>query len=189
MQTASEMHDVFENIRVIAATRPLGIYHHGTLTDRWWVEGKIDRVKDYLACMRDCGVQVGLGTHFPEVVEYVEEKGWDLDFYMTCVYNLNRKPRDGVAATGGFVPEHFDENDPPRMYQTIRAAKKTCLAFKIMAAGRRAETQEMVRAAFVEAFANIKPTDAVVVGMFDKHVPDQIARNVQYTLEACAPTA
>ena len=70
------------------------------------------------------------------------------------------------------------------MYQTIRATKKTCLAFKIMAAGRRCQTRETVRAAFREAFANVKPTDGVVVGMFDKHVP-QTALNVQYAAEAC----
>ena len=83
-QTASEMHDVFQNIRILAAAGTMGIYHHGSRTDRWWVSGEIDRVEDYLKCMRDCGVQVGLGTHFPEVIEYSEERGWDVDFYMAC---------------------------------------------------------------------------------------------------------
>jgi hypothetical protein len=32
-QTASEMHDVYQNIRVIAAVGAAGIYHHGTATD------------------------------------------------------------------------------------------------------------------------------------------------------------
>jgi len=183
-QTASEMHDVFENIRVIAATRPLGIYHHGTQTDRWWLSGEIDRVRDYLKCMRDCGVQVGLGTHFPEVIAYAEERGWDLDFYMACLYNLNRRPRDGGGASGAFEVEEFLESDPPRMLETIRATRKTCLAFKMLAAGRRGHTQEAVRAAFRDVFAGIKPTDAVVVGMFDKYL-QQIPLNVQYTLQAC----
>ena len=39
-------------------------------------------------------------------------------------------------------------------------------------------------AAFRFAFENIKPKDAVVVGMFPKY-EDQIALNVQHTIEAC----
>ena len=38
------------------------------------MSANIDKVRDYLKCMRDCGVQVGLGTHYPEVIEYAEEK-------------------------------------------------------------------------------------------------------------------
>ena len=66
--------------------------------------------------------------------------------------------------------ERFLERTRRGMYQTIRATTRTCLAFKILAACRRCETQEMVRATFRTAFANIKPPDAVVVGMFDKHL-------------------
>ena len=71
-QTASEMHDVFQNIHVLAAAGAMGIYHHGTRTDHYWHEGQIDRVQDYLKCMRDTGVQVGLGTHIPEVIVYAK---------------------------------------------------------------------------------------------------------------------
>ncbi len=184
-QTASEMADVFENIRVIAAAGAVGIYHHGTATDKLWLQGDIDAVNDYLKCIRDCGVQVGLGTHIPEVIEYAEEHGWDLDFYMASLYNLNRKPRDSaLVSNAATYDEAFLEQDPPRMCQTIRATKKTCLAFKALAAGRRCTTQEGVRAALKFAFANIKPTDVVVVGMFDKY-EDQISLNVQYAIEAC----
>ena len=35
-QTASEMHDVFQNIRVLAAAGAMAVYHHGTRTDRFW---------------------------------------------------------------------------------------------------------------------------------------------------------
>jgi len=58
-----------------------------------------------------------------------------------------------------------------------------CFAFKILGAGRHCDSQEAVQAAFNFAFANIKPTDAVVVGMFPKYL-DQITLNVQYTLTA-----
>lgn len=184
-QTASEMQDVFQNIRILAAANAAGIYHHGTQTDRFWLEGQIDRVNDYLKCIRDTGVQVGLGTHTPEVIEYAEEKGWDIDFYMACFYNINRRPRESALVNPG-VPtaqEEFLAEDPPRMCRVIQQTAKTCLVFKILGAARLCSTQSAVAAAFRFAFSGIKPKDAVVVGMFPKYL-DQIALNVQYTLAA-----
>lgn len=185
-QTASEMSDVFQNIRVLAAAGAAGIYHHGSKTDHFWMEGRIDRVRDYLKCMRDAGVQVGLGTHIPEVIEYAEEKGWDIDYYMACFYNLSRKPRESALVSGRMddVQEEFLDEDPPRMCRTILQTEKMCLAFKILAASRLCATQEEVAAAFRFAFVHIKPKDAVVVGMFPKE-SDQIALNVGHALTAC----
>ncbi len=186
-QTASEMADVFQNIRVLASAGAIGIYHHGTQTDRWWHDGRIDRVRGYLQCMRDCGVQVGLGTHIPEVIEHAEDKGWDVDFYMACFYNLSRRPRESALVSGvqAATEEEYPAGDPEAMCRAIRATSKTCLAFKILAAGRSCATQEHVRRAFAFAFANIKPRDAVVVGMFPRDV-DQVSLNVRYAQEACA---
>jgi hypothetical protein len=48
-----------------------------------------------------------------------------------------------------------------------------------LAAGRLCETQDFVEATFKEVFATIKPTDAVIVGMYDKHI-DQYAMNAEY---------
>jgi hypothetical protein len=185
-QTASEMSDVFQNVRILAAAGAAGVYHHGTETDRLWLDGRIDQVRDYLKCMRDAGVQVGLGTHSPEVIEYAEENGWDIDFYMACFYNINRKPRVSalVCPDAPVLPEEFLPDDPPRMCAVIRQTAKTCLAFKILGACRLCATQDEVAAAFGFAFSNIKPKDAVVVGMFPKDL-DQTALNVQYTRAAC----
>ncbi|MBI3945361.1 MAG: hypothetical protein HY321_05545 [Armatimonadetes bacterium] len=182
-QTASEMHDVFQNIRILAAAGAIGIYHHGARTDTWWHAGEIDRVNDYLKRIRDCGVRVGLGTHIPAVIEYAEEKGWDVDFYMACFYNLSRKPRESalVAPAAAAAPEAYPDEDPPAMCRVIRATAKQCLAFKILAANRRCTTQQDVREAFRFAFTHVKPQDAVVVGMFPKYL-DQIRLNVEHTL-------
>jgi hypothetical protein len=184
-QTASEMADVFQNIRVLAAAGTVGIYHHGTQTDKFWQEGRIDDALDYLKCMRDCGVQVGLGTHIPEVIEYAEENEWDVDFYMACVYNLSRKPRESALVSGkpDYDREQFLDEDRDRMLDVISQTSKTCLAFKILGASHKCQTQEDVQAAFKHVFDRIKPKDAVVVGMFPKET-DQIAQNVRYTIEA-----
>jgi hypothetical protein len=184
-QTASEMHDVFQNIRILAAAGAIGIYHHGSQTDRFWQAGEIDKVEDYLKCMRDCGVQVGLGTHIPEVIVYAQERGWDVDFYMACFYNLSRVPRQSALVSGAhdFGGERYLEEDRAHMCQVIRQTPKTCLAFKILAANRNCTTQGEVQAAFQYAFDHIKEGDAAVVGMYPKYV-DQVSLNVQYTLEA-----
>ncbi len=62
----------------------------------------------------------------------------------------------------------FLEKDPERMCRVIRQTRKTCLAFKILAAGRLADTPEKLEKAFRFAFANIKPQDAVIVGMYPR---------------------
>ena len=182
-QTASEMHDVFQNIRILGAAGAIGIYHHGSQTDKFWKAGKIDQVEDYLKCMRDQGVMVGMASHMPEVIEYAEDKGWDLDFYMTCFYNLSREERHSMLVTGKFQKEEFRLSDRDEMTKVIRQTDKLCLGFKIMAASRLCETPEGTQAAFDYAYSNIKPTDAVVVGMFPKY-RDQVSENVQHALKA-----
>jgi len=66
--------------------------------------------------------------------------------------------------------------DPPKMLKVVRQVKKPCLVYKILAAGRRCESPQTVEAAFKETFGNIKPTDAVIVGMYDRY-SDQPAEN------------
>jgi hypothetical protein len=175
-QTASEMRDLPGNIRTCVNAGAIGVYHHGTRTDGLWREGAIDEVADLLKVMRDSGVAVGLGTHLPEVIEYSEEHGWDVDFYMACFYTLGiERPKDGTM--GAFLAgEVYDDADRERMVATIRATDKTCLAFKILAASRKCEDANCIREAFQYAFDNIKQNDAVVVGMFQRDV-NQVAMN------------
>jgi hypothetical protein len=62
--------------------------------------------------------------------------------------------------------EPFVKGDPERMAKQIRATKKTCLVFKILAAGRNCMNAQNVEDCFRFAYQNIKPTDAVIVGMY-----------------------
>jgi hypothetical protein len=182
-QTASELRDLPGHIRQVAAAGAVGIYHHGSRTDALWAEGRLDEVQELLKVMRDCGVLVGLGTHHPEVIEYAEEHNWDVDFYMACLYTLGgHRSGDGYVASGGTPNETYDDADREAMAAVLRATDKPCLAFKILAAGRKCGSAEEVREAFRWAFANIKPTDAVVVGVYQKHV-NQVAMNAAFTRE------
>ena len=182
-QTASEVQPYEGNIRQIVKYDPIAIYHHGTLTDSLFKAGKYDELQQRLQVIRDSEKLVGLGTHMPEVIAFAEEQQWDLDFYMACVHNISKINRISSAITGvSNVDEPFDDEDRALMYQTIRATKKPCLAFKILAAGRKCDAPKTVHTAFNEAFTNIKPIDAVVVGMYPKK-QDQVYENTKWVSE------
>jgi hypothetical protein len=167
-QTASEHPDFRENVREIAGLKPLAIYHHGTRTDAHWKAGQIDVVRDRLKVIRDTGAAVGLASHMPEVFDHVEQAGWDVDFYMGCLYNLSREDRESMLVSGKRSEDRFVDSDREVMCRFIRTTERPCLAFKILASRRKCESQQMVRKAFQFAFDRIKPSDAVVVGMMQK---------------------
>ncbi|MCL1858666.1 MAG: hypothetical protein FWF92_05475 [Oscillospiraceae bacterium] len=176
-QTAPEMIYFKGNIDQIMKLKPVAIYLHGTVTDALFKEKKYNELKDRLKIIRDTGVSVGLCTHMPQVVEYSEEHNFDVDYYMTCLYNLSRIDRVSSAVTGKMENgEPFYREDRELMYKTIKSVSKQCHAFKILGAGRLCQNPEQVKDAFEETFANIKDIDVVVVGMFQKYI-DQIKIN------------
>ena len=178
-QTASEFGDLPTNILQICRYNPIAIYHHGTHTDNSWHMGKIDQVRDLVKFIKDQGLPAGIGTHIPAVIEYAEEHGWETDFYMGCFYNLARKYKSAPAVDqNAYARDMFPAEDPAAMAKVLRAVKKPCIAFKIMAASRNCSTPEATRAAFKTAFDLIKPNDGVDVGMFQRH-RNQIAENAK----------
>ena len=158
----------------------VGMVHHGGTTDRRWRAGEQQKIRDFLKAVRDSGVLVGLSTHNPLVVEATEEQGWDIDFYMTCVYNVTRTREELQKMLGQRPPygEVFLPDDPPRMYRAARQSKKTCLAFKILAAGRVTDSAKEMDEAFRLAYTSIKPQDAVIVGMYPRY-SDQVQENCE----------
>ena len=155
------------------------LYLHGERTDVLFREGKMDQAQEYTKRLRQTGVRVGIGTHKPEVVEYVEERGWDVDFYMLCVYNRTRTPEEFRKLLGVLplpASDVYLETDPPHAYEVARKTSKTCFLFKILAAGRAARSPEEVESAFKQALDNIKPQDCIVVGMFPRF-KDELTEN------------
>ena len=161
----------------------IGVAHHGEVTDVFWKTGQIDKAREYCRRIRDAGVLVGVSTHIPDVVDHIVSAGWDVDFFMCCIYERHRSPEE-LKALLGHVPlppkEVYLESDPPRMYKAMHGTDKPCLAFKILAAGRLCDRPEWVEAAFEAAFRQIKPNDAVIVGIYPEY-EDQIAINTEYT--------
>jgi len=175
-QTATEI-DFDRNLREIASEKPIGIYVHGVRTDRAWMAGTIDTLQDVFKAIRQTGARVGLGTHIPAVVDYVESKNWDIDFYMTCLHNLSRSPAEQARLAGKPVSDElFWDPDRADMLKRVRAASKQCLIFKVYGAGRHCVSEEQLAAALRQVAANAKPQDAVVIGMFPKY-KDQVREN------------
>ena len=96
---------------------------------------------------------------------------------MTCFYYVNRPAEEQRRLLGKVtVGEPFFESDPADMTAVMRRVGKPCLGFKILAAGRSCWSPPAVEQAFRYAFASIKPTDGVIVGMFPRY-SDQVAED------------
>lgn len=160
--------------------KPLALQRRGEETDAAFKGGTMAVERDWCKRARDLGVLVGVGTHKPEVIDFCESQGWDVDFYAGCVYNRTRKPEEIRQMLNGEMIEMPGElylrDDPARMYAVMRQTAKPCFAFKILAAGRIAD--EGIAGAFRTAFQSIKPNDGVFVGMFPRY-KDEVKENAE----------
>ena len=159
---ATEYADLNEYLQIIARYKPIAIYHHGGTTDTLYAEGRLDSLRDILVRIRDLGCAVGIGTHEPQVLKHCYVEGYDVDFYVCALYNHTRHrelylPADRCAA-----------------FTAIKAIPVPIIAIKVLAAGRNAP-----REAFQLALENIKPTDAMAVGMYTQFQPDQVCQNAR----------
>ncbi len=169
-----------------AKLKPLGIAQHGSATNRLWDAGQFDRSLDYLKRIRDTGVMVGLSCHNPAEIEYAEEKGWDVDYYMASLYYINRPRAEFRKILGQLhLGEIYLDTDPPRMMEVLRRTTKPCLAYKVLAAGRAVNSPAQVRQRMAAAYAGIKPTDALIIGLYQRY-NDQIGQTAQFTREILA---
>src|SRR5262245_14369179 len=167
--------------------KPIGIAPHGALGERLLRQKKLNVLTDLLKRIRDAGVLVGLSAHNPALIETAIEKGWDVDYFMCCLYYLTRPREEFQKLLGGELPlgEIYLASDPPRMFKVIQSTPKPCLAYKVLAAGRRIENRAQVRQCFETALSNIKPTDALIVGMYQQ-LSDQVGDNAAIVREICS---
>jgi hypothetical protein len=189
----------------IAKRGPISIHHQGAGdngTDAWWRQGKLNAVREYCKMVRDTGVLVAITSHRPEVFMEIESQGWDVDYYMTCLYKYGRTHSEWVksfASNPGMMPVEigyptegnselyggeiaFVQGDPPEMLKVIKQTKKPCWVYKLLASTRLTQRQDIVEDRFKYILSNIKSTDAVVVGMWDKY-QDEYALNKEYMIK------
>jgi len=159
--------------------QPIGVQQLGNTSDALMREGKIDLSLENLKRFRDAGLLVGLGAHNHETIDCVAGKDWDLDFYQCCFY----RSWFGLNRTENTEGEDFGEDARQAMVKTIRQLPKPAIAFKILAANRHCATPAAVEQAIRFALESIKPTDVVLLGMWQKY-KDQVAENVGYARRA-----
>jgi hypothetical protein len=176
-----------ERIAEAARRKPIGIAPHGALAEKLHRSNQLTVLTDLLKRIRDQGVLVGLSAHNPALIELAEEKGWDIDYYMCCLYYLTRPRAELRQLLGKDLPlgEIYLPSDPPRMFKVVQAVRKPCLVYKVLAAGRRIDSPAEVRRCFETALSSIKPTDAMIVGMYQKF-GDQVGQNAALVREICA---
>jgi len=160
--------------------KPFAMSHHGGVTDSLFRSGESEKVHDFVKRAHDKGLLAGVSSHNPDNVKRMADEGWENDFFMTCFHHLTRTREEMQKELGQITfGEPFVESDPPRMAAVIRQVEKPCLAFKILAAGRRCDSQNAIDEAFRWAFENIKKIDAVIVGMFPEF-QDEAAINAGF---------
>ncbi len=162
----TEYADLNEYLQIIARYRPMAIYHHGGTTDKLYAEGRLGSLHESLKYIRDLGCAVGIGTHDPLILKHCSTDGYDVDFYVCALYN-HTKHR-----------ELYLPDDRDTAFAAIQAIQTPIIAIKVLAAGRNEP-----REAFQLALENIKPTDAMAVGMYTQFQPDQIQENARTVAE------
>ncbi len=166
--------------KVIDEADPIAIVHHGGVTDAMFRAERYEQVRDFVKKVKDAGRLAGVSSHCPDNIKRVADEGWENDFFMTCFHYVTR-PSDQQKELMGrtTVGEPFLESDPDDMTAVARAVEKPCLGFKILAAGRKCWSKYAVEKAFKYAFANLKPIDAVIVGIFPKYY-DEVAEDAKF---------
>jgi hypothetical protein len=184
--STGQWYDEPHRVEEAARHHPIGIAPHGgAIGDRCLREGNLPLLKDLLKRIRDTGVLVGLSVHDPRLLRIAEEEGWDIDYYMTALYDL-RGGREDFERRFGYAPlgEVYLREHRPRMCELVRQTSKPCIAFKVLAAGRAVGSRERIREELAFALRGIKATDALLVGMYQQF-GDQIGENAALVSELC----
>ena len=143
--------DMIQAVREAAEIGCKAIYFHGALVEGLYLERDRQTLRTWCEAVRSYGIPAGVAGHAPEAHRWVNSLGL-VDFHAVCFFNCGSL-HDGKG-------ERFRLRDVALATETIRAIQKPCIGYKIMGAGRIDP-----RMALEHAFANIKATDIVNVGM------------------------
>ncbi|MBN1810139.1 MAG: hypothetical protein JW909_13820 [Planctomycetes bacterium] len=167
--------DFEEELKTILAVdpKPIGIQYYAGAGDRNYFQGRWEESRDRVKRVRDTGLMTGVGSHLSQVIAKIEDEGWDVDFYQTCFYTVYAKEQENRVDRDN---ETFDDEDRDRMTAVIKGVSKPCLAFKVLGSSRKCGSIAEVEEAFRYAYSNIKETDVVLVGMWQKY-GDQVGQN------------
>jgi hypothetical protein len=120
----------------------------------------MDRLPDYTKMIRDAGLIPGLSAHMPEIIQYSDLNGYDVETYIQIFNCL------------GFLMQIEIES----VIRIIHEAKKPVMTIKPMASGR---TTPYVGLTF--NWNVLRPQDMVTVGCVNEH---EVHEDVEISLAA-----
>jgi len=120
----------------------------------------MDRLGDYTDMIRAAGLIPGLSAHMPEVIQYADLNGYDVETYLQIFNCLNFLMQVGIES----------------VIRIIHDAKKPVMTIKPMAAGR---TTPYVGLTF--NWNVLRPRDMITVGCISKH---EVHEDVEISLAA-----
>ncbi|MBI3944905.1 MAG: hypothetical protein HY321_03230 [Armatimonadetes bacterium] len=176
-QSAPEMGSLEANIRRVKFFGGVGCYIHGGVVDQRFERGELESLRPAMTLIRELGMVPGIAAHQPGAHLEAQRIGLGHDFHMVCFYDLTGRRGQIEAAS---KDERFRPEDPAAAVAALRQLERPCIAYKVFAAGRNDP-----REALAYAYSHIRPTDAVLMGVYTRHQPDQIEQNVRTAL-ACA---
>ncbi len=174
------------SMRQMMSVEPLGAYISGSFVDVRYETGRNDETLALLEKLHTMGIRIGIGTHHPEVVTLSEQEGWNVDFYLACMYNL-RRHREGEES--GFLTGKSKSgvkiypSDRALALRALQGVNKPVIAFKIFGGGQMLveKSEEERRAAIFDTydtvFSALKPNDCATIGIFQKY-HDQLLEDV-----------
>lgn len=151
---------------------------HGGVMDNLLAQGHLDEIPAVVESIRKHGMLAGIAGHNPKVFEWAE-KHLDVDYYMCSYYNSAHRDQKAEHVSG--ITEWFLEEDRQTMTALIQKLSRPVIHYKIMAAGRNNPAD-----AFAFAARQMRPADAVCVGIFPARKPGMLKKDVGLLAEALA---
>ena len=176
-----------DHIDHAAKSRPIGIAPHGALGEKLHRQKKHDVLTGLLKRIRDQGVLVGLSAHDPRLIETAEEKG-GTSTTICAAFITSLDPRTSFAGFWDRICRWARSTCPPIRRECSRRSRhdaSRAWSTRCWPPAGASATRPKCGAAFEEAFANIKPTDAVIVGMYQQ-LGDQVGENAAIVRSLCS---
>jgi len=149
------------------------VYTHGGYADKWAIEGKWEKFREYLDTVRKMGCPTGIGCHRLATVKFCVEHDCLPDFWMKTVHRTDyptahigedKKPsKDGL----GVCDNRFVDTDRQEVFDYMEKRSEPWIAFKVLGAGI-----EHPRDAFPVVYRG--GADFACVGMYDYQVVEDV---------------
>lgn len=171
-QTASEAPTQPDGARFAVDAGCKACYIHGGRMEYMLANGLEDEIVETIRIIKDAGLPAGVAGHIPDIFTWAEAH-LDLDFYMCSYYNPS--PRDRQPWHDPDVAEQYRVEDRDRMLARIGTLSRPVIHYKVLAAGRTDPREGIAFAA-----RQMRPGDAMCVGVYTRDSPGMIAEDIGY---------